>query len=103
MSLRLFSPAAFFSRFSLLFRHLKTQVVRYTALFSGLVYGVVHRQTLQTQFDKHAAEKEIQLRQHWLEEAKKAWGQKQKNDNSLVTDPDAPGFDLEALIKAHEK
>ncbi|BGP14560.1 hypothetical protein JCM10213_001909 [Rhodosporidiobolus nylandii] len=78
-------------------------VVRYTALFSGIVYGVVHRQTLQSQFDQQAAEKEIHLRQHWLEEAKKAWAQKQKSDNSLVTDPDAPGFDLEKVLKSFEK
>ncbi|GAA5884530.1 hypothetical protein JCM6882_005289 [Rhodosporidiobolus microsporus] len=78
-------------------------VVRYSALFSGIVYGVVHRQTLQAKFDKEAAEKEIHLRQHWIEEAKKAWANKQKSDNSLITDPDAPGFDLEAVLKAFEK
>ncbi|GAA6003111.1 F1F0 ATP synthase subunit e [Rhodotorula paludigena] len=78
-------------------------VVRYTALFSGIVYGVVHRQTLQQQFDKREAEKEVQLRQHWLEEAKKAWANKQKSDNSLITDPDAPGFDLEAVLKSFDK
>jgi hypothetical protein len=55
----------------------RQQVVRYTALASGIVYGVVHRKTLQDRFDAHAAEKEVQLRQHWLEEAKKAWAQKQ--------------------------
>ncbi|BGP38596.1 F1F0 ATP synthase subunit e, mitochondrial [Rhodotorula kratochvilovae] len=78
-------------------------VIRYTALFSGVVYGVVHRKTLQEQFDKHAAEKEVQLRQHWLDEAKKAWANKQKNESGLITDPEAPGFDLEALLKAYEK
>ncbi|GAA5878759.1 hypothetical protein JCM3774_005060 [Rhodotorula dairenensis] len=79
-------------------------VVRYTALFSGIVYGVVHRKTLQDRFDAHAADKEVQLRQHWLEEAKKAWAQKQlQSKDSLVTDPDAPGFDLEALLKSYEK
>ncbi|GAA5868674.1 hypothetical protein JCM8547_003778 [Rhodosporidiobolus lusitaniae] len=78
-------------------------VVRYTALFSGLVYGIVHRQTLQSQLDKHAAEKEIALRQSWLEQAKKAWAQKQQQTNSLITDPDAPGFDLEAVFKSLEK
>lgn len=49
------------------------QVVRYTALASGIVYGIVHRKTLQERFDKSAAEKEVQQRAHWLEEAKKAW------------------------------
>lgn len=117
---------------------LRLQVLRYTALASGIVYGVVHRKTLQDRFDHHQAEKETQLRQHWLEEAKKAWAQKQiqsKDSRELgrridfthtqvlrslvpapstddaalarrrtvVTDPEAPGFDLEALLKSYEK
>lgn len=49
------------------------QVVRYTALASGIVYGIVHRKTLQERFDKQAADKEVQQRARWLEEAKKAW------------------------------
>lgn len=68
----------------------RIQVVRYTALASGIVYGVVHRKTLQDRFDAHAAEKEVQLRQHWLEEAKKAWAQKQlqsKDSRALLLLP----------------
>ncbi|GAA6062421.1 hypothetical protein JCM10212_006056 [Sporobolomyces blumeae] len=77
--------------------------VRYSALVFGVLYGIVHRQTLQSEFDHHAAQKEVQLRQHWLEEAKKAWAQKQQKNDGLITDPDAPGFDLEALLKSYEK
>ncbi|GEM06747.1 ATPase, F0 complex, subunit E, mitochondrial [Rhodotorula toruloides] len=117
-------------------------VVRYTALASGIVYGIVHRKTLQERFDKTAAEKEVQQRAHWLEEAKKAWeaqkmqgksggestkrlsaafiagGPASTNANmtsepdlrfhrsslsAVVTDPEAPNFDLEALLKSYEK
>ncbi|BGO97076.1 ATP synthase subunit e, mitochondrial [Rhodotorula toruloides] len=79
-------------------------VVRYTALASGIVYGIVHRKTLQERFDKSAAEKEVQQRAHWLEEAKKAWeAQKLQGKSGVVTDPEAPNFDLEALLKSYEK
>ncbi|EGU13515.1 hypothetical protein RTG_00245 [Rhodotorula toruloides ATCC 204091] len=80
------------------------EVVRYTALASGIVYGIVHRKTLQERFDKSAAEKEVQQRAHWLEEAKKAWeAQKLQGKSGVVTDPEAPNFDLEALLKSYEK
>lgn len=78
--------------------HHTPQVLRYTALFSGVVYGVVHRKTLQEQFDKHAADKEVQLRQHWLEEAKKAWANKQKNDSGRESPPLAFGLGLSCLV-----
>ncbi|GAA5847971.1 hypothetical protein JCM5353_002561 [Sporobolomyces roseus] len=78
-------------------------VVRYSALTFGVLYGIVHRKTLQSEFDSNAAHKEVQLRQHWLEQAKEAWAKKQANSDGLVTDPDAPGFDLEKLLKSFEK
>jgi len=109
-----------------------SQVLRYTALASGIVYGVVHRKTLQDKFDHDAARKEVQLREHWLQEAKKAWAAKQQGNSgraslsflvlirpcsweepaltpslarplAVITDPDAPGFDLEAVLKSFEK
>ena len=149
------------------------QVVRYSALTFGVLYGIVHRRTLQSQFDSNAAHKEVELRQHWLEQAKEAWAKKQANSNgrkffilslslfppfrtalqlpgcdsirtspgearkagslrltenvtdhvfpfpppfpplpsflpshvpcTVVTDPDAPGFDLEKLLQSFEK
>ena len=57
------------------------QVVRYSALTFGVLYGIVHRRTLQSQFDSNAAHKEVELRQHWLEQAKEAWAKKQANSN----------------------
>lgn len=52
-------------------------MVRYTALLTGVFYGIVHRQTLQAKFDRHAADNELKKREKWLEEAKKAWAAKQ--------------------------
>ncbi|KDE04777.1 hypothetical protein MVLG_04831 [Microbotryum lychnidis-dioicae p1A1 Lamole] len=77
-------------------------VVRYSALFSGIVYGFVHRRTLQAQFDSDAARQELHKREQWLEQAKKAWQAKVTKNDGLITDPDAPGFDLEAVLKSLE-
>ncbi|GAA5886546.1 hypothetical protein JCM16303_006604 [Sporobolomyces ruberrimus] len=77
--------------------------VRYSALTFGVLYGIVHRRTLQSEFDANAAHKEVELRESWLKQAKEAWAKKQANSNGLVTDPDAPGFDLEKLLASFEK
>ncbi|GAA5936246.1 uncharacterized protein JCM15063_002756 [Sporobolomyces koalae] len=77
--------------------------VRYSALVFGVLYGIVHRRTLQSEFDAHAAHKEVQLRESWLKQAKEAWAKKQANSDGLITDPDAPGFDLEKLLQSFEK
>jgi F-type H+-transporting ATP synthase subunit e len=55
--------------------------VRYSALVSGIFYGIFHRQTLQAKFDASAAQAEIRKREHWLEEAKKAWAAKNAKDD----------------------
>jgi F-type H+-transporting ATP synthase subunit e len=52
------------------------QVVRYSALVSGIAYGIFHRRTLQAKFDANAASAELKKREHWLEEAKAAWAKK---------------------------
>ncbi|KAI5474321.1 hypothetical protein MNV49_003548 [Pseudohyphozyma bogoriensis] len=80
------------------------EVVRYSALLTGVFYGIVHRRTLQAEYDHSHETALIKKREHWLEEAKKAWAEKNKPkvEGGLVTDPDAPGFDLEAVLKSLE-
>ncbi|KAL8276927.1 hypothetical protein RQP46_010655 [Phenoliferia psychrophenolica] len=77
-------------------------VVRYSALVTGIFYGVLHRRTLQAKYESSSAAAEVKKREHWLADAKKAWAQKQANNTGLITDPDAPGFDLEAVLKSLE-
>ncbi|KAH7338585.1 hypothetical protein B0J17DRAFT_657726 [Rhizoctonia solani] len=61
-------------------------VVRYTALGGGILYGIFHRRTLQTRLDNERAhEQEASMR------------------TSLVTDPDDPRFDIDKLIAKYEK
>ncbi|QRV80155.1 ATP synthase E chain domain-containing protein [Ceratobasidium sp. AG-Ba] len=78
-------------------------VVRYTALASGIFYGIVHRRTLQTKLDNQRAHEEELRHERLVNQAKEAW--RKKNDPSLsqlVTDPDDPKFDVEKLIAKYE-
>ncbi|KAF9056040.1 ATP synthase E chain-domain-containing protein [Panaeolus papilionaceus] len=80
-------------------------VVRYTALFSGVAYGWYHRRSLQAAHDQHKVEEAVHHREHLIAEAKDAWKRKQEvaKDTTLVTDPEDPRFDLEKLIAKWEK
>lgn len=97
-------------------------MVRYTALTFGILYGIVHRRTLTAQErDSHARHSRTEL----LERARQAWEDKNSPGASscssslsayvspgseaqiysvaVITDPDDPKFDLEALVAAYEK
>ncbi|KAJ7150355.1 ATP synthase E chain-domain-containing protein [Mycena filopes] len=77
-------------------------VVRYTALFTGVVYGWYHRRTLQAAYDVHKIEAATYQREHLIAQAKAAWIKKQaeppQTADALVTDPEDPRFDLEKII-----
>ncbi|EAU92348.2 hypothetical protein CC1G_00567 [Coprinopsis cinerea okayama7 len=80
-------------------------VVRYSALLSGVVYGWYHRRTLQSEADKQKLEHAAQHQEKLIAEAKAAWKRKQEaaSDSDVVTDPEDPRFDLEKLIAKWEK
>ncbi|KDQ15644.1 hypothetical protein BOTBODRAFT_187098 [Botryobasidium botryosum FD-172 SS1] len=74
-------------------------VVRYTALATGVLYGVAHRRTLQNRENAKREKHEIERKEKLLERAKDAW--KAKNSppaQDLITNPDDPKFDLEKLV-----
>jgi len=75
-------------------------VVRYSALIGGIGYGIWHQRTLQKKHDKQKVEGVVKRRQHWVEEAKKEWAKRQgaSSSSGVITDPDAPGFDLEKFL-----
>jgi F-type H+-transporting ATP synthase subunit e len=52
------------------------QVVRYTALLSGVFYGVAHRRTLQREADEAKIEHAVHHREELIAKAKEAWKQK---------------------------
>ena len=59
--------------------YISRQVVRYTALFSGIAYGWYHRRTLQTAHDQHKLEHAVHHREQLVAEAKDAWKRKQQS------------------------
>ncbi|CAE6450004.1 unnamed protein product [Rhizoctonia solani] len=78
-------------------------VVRYTALGGGILYGIFHRRTLQTRLDNERAHEHEVRHENLLKQAKEAW--QRKNDSSLsnlITDPDDPRFDIDKLIAKYE-
>ncbi|THH19013.1 hypothetical protein EW146_g2078 [Bondarzewia mesenterica] len=78
-------------------------VVRYTALLSGVFYGIAHRRSLQKAHDEEKARHAIHERETLIVQAKEAWKQKQEsNKGGVVTDPEDPRFDLEKLLAKWE-
>ncbi|TFY73030.1 hypothetical protein EWM64_g10982 [Hericium alpestre] len=78
-------------------------VVRYTALVSGVFYGIVHRRSLQKAHDEDRLSHAIHDREALIEQAKDAWQKKQEGDKGgVVTDPEDPRFDIEKLIAKWE-
>ncbi|KAG6874379.1 hypothetical protein C0995_015115 [Termitomyces sp. Mi166 len=76
-------------------------VVRYSALAFGAVYGFYHRRTLQERHDQQKLEHAIHDRKRLIAEAQEAW--KRKNEAKSSTDPEDPRFDLEKLLLSFEK
>ncbi|KAG0146902.1 hypothetical protein CROQUDRAFT_656699 [Cronartium quercuum f. sp. fusiforme G11] len=76
-------------------------VVRYSALTFGILYGIVHRRSLQTLKNNHQFSEEVHKREAWVDQAKQAWQRRQlqtSNQSNALTDPDSPLFDLEAFL-----
>ncbi|CAE6406935.1 unnamed protein product [Rhizoctonia solani] len=78
-------------------------VVRYTALGAGILYGIVHRRTLQTRLDNERAHQEETRHLELVQQAKEAWKRKNDTSSSLVTDPDDPRFDIDKLIAKYDE
>ena len=57
------------------------QVVRYTALLTGVFYGITHRRTLQKAHDEDVKHHAIHEREHLIAQAKEAWKKKQEEDS----------------------
>ncbi|KIY50485.1 hypothetical protein FISHEDRAFT_64702 [Fistulina hepatica ATCC 64428] len=80
-------------------------VVRYTALLSGLVYGWYHNRTLRAAHEQHKFEHAVHHREQLIKQAKEAWAKKQAGTAVrylVITNPDDPRFDLEKLLTKWE-
>lgn len=108
------------------------QVVRYTALLTGVFYGITHRRSLQKTSDAEKLHHAVHEREHLISQAKEAWKRKQESAKGskdggespvsfgahsyvhptrcvadtpcivVVTDPEDPKFDLEKLFAKWE-
>ncbi|KAI0323055.1 ATP synthase E chain-domain-containing protein [Amylostereum chailletii] len=78
-------------------------VVRYTALLSGVFYGVYHRRSLQKAYDVEKIHHAKHEQEELISKAKDAWKKKQEGaQDGVITNPDDPRFDLEKLVAKWE-
>ncbi|KAJ5747261.1 uncharacterized protein N7511_008957 [Penicillium nucicola] len=81
-------------------------VLRYSALVAGLVYGVYHQSSLnsitkRTEIEHEYARKERLIEQAKAEYKKKTQPQETKTQpTGLITNFEDPKFDLEAFLQA---
>ncbi|WVF68458.1 hypothetical protein IAT40_003224 [Kwoniella sp. CBS 6097] len=82
-------------------------VVRWTALLTGITYGIFHQSTLQAKYDEKKIAHAAHHRAHLIEEGRKAYAAKKaaekSGSSSLITDPEDPKFDLEKLVESWTK
>ncbi|KAF8433503.1 ATP synthase E chain-domain-containing protein [Boletus edulis BED1] len=80
-------------------------VARYTALASGIFYGIYHHRSLQKAHDQEKEHHAIRRREQLIAQARDAWRQKKESakSNGVITDPEDPRFDLEKLFARWEK
>ncbi|KAL1963860.1 hypothetical protein VTN77DRAFT_7792 [Rasamsonia byssochlamydoides] len=80
-------------------------VLRYSALVAGVVYGVWHQSSLNTQARRAELDREYKHKEALIEQAKAEWRKKtappeKKTEGGLITDPEDSRFDLEAFLQA---
>ncbi|KAG2118167.1 ATP synthase E chain-domain-containing protein [Suillus discolor] len=81
-------------------------VARYSALLSGVFYGIYHRRSLQKAHDQEKEHHAIHQREQLISQARDAWRHKQespKESDGIITNPEDPRFDLEKLVAKWEK
>ncbi|KAL4888678.1 ATP synthase E chain-domain-containing protein [Aspergillus ambiguus] len=78
-------------------------VLRYSALVAGLVYGVYHQSSINTNAKRAEAEREYARQERLIQQAKAEWKKKtapkDTQNNGVITDPEDSRFDLEAYLK----
>ncbi|KAH8433662.1 F1F0 ATP synthase subunit e, mitochondrial [Aspergillus melleus] len=78
-------------------------VLRYSALVAGLVYGVYHQSSITSTAKRAEADREYARQERLIEQAKAEWKKKTAPQDSktsgVITDPEDSRFDLEAFLK----
>lgn len=79
-------------------------VLRYSALVAGLIYGVYHQSSLNTKSKSAEIDREYKRKASLIEQAKAEWkkktmpAEKKTESGGLITDPEDSRFDLEAFL-----
>ncbi|KAF9894246.1 hypothetical protein FE257_007748 [Aspergillus nanangensis] len=78
-------------------------VLRYSALVAGLVYGVYHQSSITSSAKQADAQREYARQERLIEQAKAEWKKKtapkDTTQSGIITDPEDSRFDLEAFLK----
>ncbi|KAJ5286837.1 hypothetical protein N7478_002523 [Penicillium angulare] len=81
-------------------------VLRYSALVAGLVYGVYHQSSISSAAKRADIDHEYTRKERLIEQAKAEWKKRSQPQeintqaSGLITDPENPKFDLEAFLQA---
>ena len=81
-------------------------VLRWGALAFGVFYGFSHQTAISSRDKIAAAQHEYERKEKLINQAKAAWAQKNApkgQGNGVVTDPNDPKFDLEAVLNQLQK
>ncbi|PKY07017.1 hypothetical protein P168DRAFT_324478 [Aspergillus campestris IBT 28561] len=80
-------------------------VLRYSALVAGLVYGVYHQSSISSSAKQAETQREYARQERLIQQAKAEWQKKtqpqnpQAQNSGVITDPEDSRFDLEAFLK----
>ncbi|MCJ1464565.1 hypothetical protein MMC07_003178 [Pseudocyphellaria aurata] len=73
-------------------------VLRFSALGFGVVYGIRHQSTLLEKAKQNQIERDYQHQLSLVEKAKKELAKKSAEETGVISDPDDSRFDLEAYL-----
>ncbi|KAL7267356.1 F1F0 ATP synthase subunit e, mitochondrial [Rhizina undulata] len=78
-------------------------VIRYSALGAGILYGFSHQRKLNAQAHLRAAESEYKHKESLIAQAKAEFAKRKattekKTPGDVISDPNDPRFDLEAFL-----
>ncbi|KAB8071498.1 ATP synthase E chain-domain-containing protein [Aspergillus leporis] len=78
-------------------------VLRYSALVAGLIYGAYHQSSITSTAKRAEADREYARQERLIQQAKAEWKKKtapkDTQNSGIITDPEDSRFDLEAYLK----
>ncbi|PNS15883.1 hypothetical protein CAC42_7989 [Sphaceloma murrayae] len=75
-------------------------VLRWSALGLGVLYGAYHQSSIRSADRIAAAKQDYERKEKLIQQAKAEFARKTEVKSGLITDPEDPKFDLEAVLKA---